>query len=192
MCAGLLPELGALGDVLARRPEWADDLRAIRARQLRILQLVAARYQAAGESASAVVLLEAAVRELEETLGLRHPGILALSKRAEAMFEALPPDVRQQVRCNIPKGVAHSVLGCSTRLFSCSKTNNWLRYCGKYQTIEAVHINAVMDENFPILWVAVIIDLRSSNPHLVAGDRLVPRGNVNSLNHYVEQSVSLI
>ena len=101
MCAGLLPELGALGDVLARLPEWADDLRAIRARQLRILQLVAARYQAAGESASAVVLLEAAVRQLEETLGLRHPGILALSKRAEAMFEALPPHVRQQVRCSI-------------------------------------------------------------------------------------------
>lgn len=97
--AALLPELGALGDVLARQAEWADDLRAIRARELRILQLVAARYQGAGETASAVVLLEAAVRELEEMLGLRHPGILALSKRAEAMFEALPPDVRQQARC---------------------------------------------------------------------------------------------
>ena len=37
--AALLPELAALGDVLARQPHWADDLRAVRARQLRILQV---------------------------------------------------------------------------------------------------------------------------------------------------------
>ena len=97
LCAGQLPELSALGDVLARKLDWADDLRAIRARQLRILQLVAGRYQSVGQVVPAVVLLEAAVRELEETLGLRHPGILALSKRAESMFEALPPQERQEV-----------------------------------------------------------------------------------------------
>ncbi len=39
MSAALLPELAALGDVLARQPQWADDLRAVRARQLRILQV---------------------------------------------------------------------------------------------------------------------------------------------------------
>ena len=37
--AALLPELAALGDVLARQTQWADDLRAVRARQLRILQV---------------------------------------------------------------------------------------------------------------------------------------------------------
>ena len=50
---------------------------------------------------SAVVLLEAAIRELEEALGLRHPGILALSKRAESMFEALNPEDRQQVTATL-------------------------------------------------------------------------------------------
>ena len=39
MSAALLPELAALGDVLARQPQWADDLCAVRARQLRILQV---------------------------------------------------------------------------------------------------------------------------------------------------------
>ncbi len=39
LCAALLPELAALGDVLARQPQWAEDLRAVRARHLRILQV---------------------------------------------------------------------------------------------------------------------------------------------------------
>ena len=43
--AALLPELAALGDVLARQPQWMDDLRAVRARQLRILQVCTAPMQ---------------------------------------------------------------------------------------------------------------------------------------------------
>ena len=203
----LLPELAALGDVLARQPQWADDLRAVRARQLRILQvhialprwnpygvpvrrcecratkspgiglhwqpecpclcvasfmtcdhncccdllstahdrarrrhttagtrlckpqqhspvvvwrtlqLVAARYYSAGNTASAVVLLEAAVREFEDVLGLRHPGIVALSRRAEQLFEALPPEAREKVRaavsiCTGPILFSWLVAGC--------------------------------------------------------------------------------
>ncbi len=66
------------------------------------MQLVAARYYGAGETASAVVLLEAAVREFEDVLGLRHPGIVALSRRAEQLFETLPPDAREKVRAAEP------------------------------------------------------------------------------------------
>lgn len=59
------------------------------------------RYRAAGHPASAVVLLEAAVREHEEGLGLRHRGCAALTRRAEEWFEALPfPELRLKVRIN--------------------------------------------------------------------------------------------
>ena len=60
-------------------------------------QLVAARYHSSGKTASAVILLEAAIREFEEVLGLRHPGIVALSRRAEQLFETLPPEARAKV-----------------------------------------------------------------------------------------------
>ena len=63
----------------------------------RFVQLVAASYNIGGMTASAVILLEAAIREFEETLGLRHPGIVALSRRAEQLFETLPPDARAKV-----------------------------------------------------------------------------------------------
>lgn len=48
-----------------------------------------------------MVLLEAAVREHEEGLGLRHRGCAALTRRAEEWFEALPfPELRLKVRIN--------------------------------------------------------------------------------------------
>jgi len=61
------------------------------------VQLVAARYHSSGTTASAVILLEAAIREFEETLGLRHPGIVALSRRAEQLFETLASEARAKV-----------------------------------------------------------------------------------------------
>ena len=48
--AGLLPELEALGGVLEAVPDWKGDASAIRARMLRILSLVAARYNTCGEA----------------------------------------------------------------------------------------------------------------------------------------------
>ena len=50
-----------------------------------------------GETSSAVVLLEAALRTYEEVLGLRHPGVTALTRRAELLFETLEPQQREQV-----------------------------------------------------------------------------------------------
>jgi hypothetical protein len=65
-------------------------------------KLPVGRYRATGNTASAVALLEAAVREHEQGLGLRHRGVTALTRRAEEWFEELPPsdvsDVRLRVR----------------------------------------------------------------------------------------------
>ena len=169
-CAGLLPELGALLDVLGSGGEERRGQQvAIRERALRILSRVAARclclqasrvtswctvvatsrsapklirsgdggavahlapcahdqacagtacignshstggmklpigrYRATGNTASAVALLEAAVREHEQGLGLRHRGVTALTRRAEEWFEELPSsdvsDLRLRVR----------------------------------------------------------------------------------------------
>lgn len=51
----------------------------------------------AGETASAVVVLESAVRQYEDVLGIRHPGISTLSKRAEKLLENLESEQREQV-----------------------------------------------------------------------------------------------
>ena len=51
----------------------------------------------AGDTASAVVVLESAVRQYEDILGIRHPGIATLSKKAERLMEGLEPDQRSQV-----------------------------------------------------------------------------------------------
>ncbi len=53
-----------------------------------------------GDATSGVVILEAAVRQFEESLGLRHAGISALSRRADDLLSTLSPDERQQVRSN--------------------------------------------------------------------------------------------
>ena len=52
----------------------------------------------AGETASAVVVLESAVRQYEDVLGVRHPGISTLSKKAEKLLTSLEPEQREQVR----------------------------------------------------------------------------------------------
>lgn len=52
----------------------------------------------AGETASAVVVLESAVRQYEDVLGIRHPGISTLSKKAEKLLASLDSEQREQVR----------------------------------------------------------------------------------------------
>ncbi|KAK9815884.1 hypothetical protein WJX72_011277 [[Myrmecia] bisecta] len=110
---GVLPELDALAAVLESEPEWREDAVAVRSRMLKTLADVAQRYLQTGDPASAVILLEAAVREFEDTLGFRHPGITALSKRAEKLFDSLAPEQRQQVagkrrQAGIAKAVANA------------------------------------------------------------------------------------
>ena len=51
----------------------------------------------AGEEASAVALLEASVKQYEESLGIRHRGIQTISQRAEQLFEVLSGDARLKV-----------------------------------------------------------------------------------------------
>ncbi|KAL0026873.1 hypothetical protein WJX77_008203 [Trebouxia sp. C0004] len=94
---GLLIELDALGSVLEASTEWHQDAVAIRARMLRILSLVASRYLSAGETPSGVIVLESAVRQYEDVLGIRHPGISTLSKKAEKLLSNLEPEQREQV-----------------------------------------------------------------------------------------------
>lgn len=48
LCAGLLVELDALASVLEGNVEWRPDAVAVRARMLRILSRVAARYLSSG------------------------------------------------------------------------------------------------------------------------------------------------
>ena len=53
-----------------------------------------------GETASAVIVLESAVRQYEDILGVRHPGISTLSKKAENLLSGLEPERREQVSCS--------------------------------------------------------------------------------------------
>ncbi|KAL3153047.1 hypothetical protein ABBQ38_012071 [Trebouxia sp. C0009 RCD-2024] len=109
---GLLVELDALSSVLESSAEWRADAGAIRARMLRILSLVASRFLSAGETASAVVVLESAVRQYEDILGIRHPGISTLSKKAEKLLENLEPEQREQVstRCRQAAGIVQQII----------------------------------------------------------------------------------
>lgn len=52
----------------------------------------------AGDGASACLLLEAATREVEQALGLGHPGVRAASRRSEGVFTSLSPEERERVR----------------------------------------------------------------------------------------------
>jgi hypothetical protein len=46
---------------------------------------------------SGVALLEAVVKEYEETIGMAQPAIVAASKRASSLFQTLTPDEKEQV-----------------------------------------------------------------------------------------------
>ncbi len=65
-----------------------------------------------GETASGVVVLESAVRQYEEVLGIRHPGISTLSKKAERLLSALEPEQREHVSCDWCIVECCPVLGC--------------------------------------------------------------------------------
>ena len=73
--------------------------------------VLSCRYRATGNTASAVALLEAAVREHEQGLGLRHRGVTALTRRAEEWFEELPPSDRVG-RPPAGEAAARLLLGC--------------------------------------------------------------------------------
>ena len=45
-------------------------------------------------------MLESAVRRYEDVLGIRHPGISTLSKKAEKLLSHLEPEQREEVCCN--------------------------------------------------------------------------------------------
>ena len=65
----------------------------------------------AGDTASAVVVLESAVRQYEDILGIRHPGIATLSKKAERLMEGLEPDQRSQVTSH--RFMIQNMLSCN-------------------------------------------------------------------------------
>ena len=54
-------------------------------------------HHATGETASGVIVLESAVRQYEEVLGIRHRGVVTLSKKAETLLAGLEPEKREQV-----------------------------------------------------------------------------------------------
>ena len=57
----------------------------------------------AGETVSGVIVLESAVRQYEDILGVRHPGISILSKKSERLMDKLTSDQREKVQlCTLP------------------------------------------------------------------------------------------
>lgn len=60
--AAALPELSALLDLLASEPAWRGDATGVAALIMAALRRVADAYAAAGDAASAVVVLEAGLR----------------------------------------------------------------------------------------------------------------------------------
>ncbi|KAK9812198.1 hypothetical protein WJX73_003598 [Symbiochloris irregularis] len=94
---GVLPELEALRELLIRRPEWKADAEGVAVVQMGLFASVAERYSRKGELASAVVLLEAAVRRYEKILPDRSSALTGASRRAEQLLDALSPEQRQKV-----------------------------------------------------------------------------------------------
>ena len=75
-----------------------------------------------GDGVSACLLLEAATREVEQALGLGHPGVRAASRRAESVFASLSPEERERVRPRSwPSGCREGPWCCITscNLISC-------------------------------------------------------------------------
>lgn len=66
----------------------------------------------AGETPSGVIVLESAVRQYEDVLGIRHPGISTLSKKAEKLLSNLEPEQREEVCCNKGHDVCYTALTC--------------------------------------------------------------------------------
>lgn len=60
---GVLPELAALLDLLQGTPEWGGDALGVAALIMAVLRRVADSYAAAGDPASATVVLESALRK---------------------------------------------------------------------------------------------------------------------------------
>ena len=52
-------------------------------------------------------MLESAVRQYEDILGIRHPGISTLSKKAEKLLSNLEPEQREEVCCNKGRDVCY-------------------------------------------------------------------------------------
>ena len=75
----------------------------------------------AGETPSGVIVLESAVRQYEDVLGIRHPGISTLSKKAEKLLSNLEPEQREQVCCNKGHDVCFTAPTCNSwQLLSCT------------------------------------------------------------------------
>ncbi len=85
LSAACLPELVALGQVLSSEPEWAADEAGVAALVMRILLAIGEGYRRVGDPLSATVLLEAAMRQYEEVLGLRHHMVNMATKSVEVL-----------------------------------------------------------------------------------------------------------
>ena len=150
-CAGMLPEFDALATVLEADMDWQPDAAALRLRMLSILSSIAELYvragdehlppksssckcelpawvqysqacMSAGDTASAVILLEAAVREYEELLGMRQSDIVAATRRANSLFETLSDDDKAKVRhasLDPPAAFSLTVLSMTAKRRSC-------------------------------------------------------------------------
>ena len=68
----------------------------------------------AGETPSGVTVLESAVRQYEDVLGIRHPGISTLSKKAEKLLSTLEPEEREEVCCNKGRNVCYTEPTCTS------------------------------------------------------------------------------
>ena len=85
----------------------------------------------AGEVKSGVALLEAVVKEYEQTIGMKNSKIVAASKRANSLFETLSTSEKEQVR---------PIVNTSDLSFSCSNCQliYQLAFCEHYQWICAL------------------------------------------------------
>ena len=93
----VLPELAPLAKLLAGEAGWEEDAAGAATLALRVYGGVADAYAAAGDAASAVALLEAAVRRHEKAAGVRHPAVAAATRRSEALLGSLDAGEREAV-----------------------------------------------------------------------------------------------
>ena len=100
----------------------------------------------AGETPSGVIVLESAVRQYEDVLGIRHPGISTLSKKAEKLLSNLEPEQREEVCCNKGRVI------CYTASTSKACTMPMIQFAVKLHAVPSCATLASLLQCHAVLW----------------------------------------
>lgn len=92
-----MPELLALGSLLAAEPEWTQDASGVSSLTLKTLCNIAAAYKKVGDPISAAIVLEAGLRQQEEIAGIKSSAVKTATKQADKLLDEMKTEDREIV-----------------------------------------------------------------------------------------------